>query len=134
MRHILPIILGSALLAGPASAAEKPLAVPLSDKAQKALDKYEPVGTTSCIPLYSVRSSRIIDNTAIIYEISSKKLYVNQPADGTCRALKADRALATRNPTGNLCSSDLVRVIDPPTPMDFGACPLSEFTEYRKKQ
>ncbi|MGH6780877.1 MAG: hypothetical protein ACREB5_02055 [Sphingomonadaceae bacterium] len=133
MRHLIPTLAAPLLLIGCANAAETSGPVALSEKAQKALEKYEPVGKASCIPLSQVRSSRIIDETAIIYEVSSKKWYVNQPAGGTCRALKADRALVTRTTTGSLCSLDIVGVIDPPSPMHFGSCPLSEFTEYRRK-
>ena len=134
MPHIIPGLAASLIIIGRAHAAEPQAGVPLSDKAQKALEKFEPAGTASCIPLSQVRSSRIIDQTAIIYEISSKKWYVNQPAGGKCTSLKPDRSLVTRMTTGNLCSLDLVRVVDLPSPFDFGACPLGEFTEYRKKQ
>jgi len=132
MRY-LTLATALALSAAPASAAEKAPA-PLSDQAREALKDYEPVGTTSCIPLSQVRSSQIVDQTAIIYRVSSSRLYVNQPAGGRCSALRKDRALVTRVVTGNLCSMDIVRVIDPPMRMEYGSCPLGIFTEYQRKK
>lgn len=133
MRHLMPFVVTAMLLAWPASA-EEPADAPLSDKAQEALKGYEPVGATSCIPLRQINSSRIVDETAIIYRFSSRKLYVNQPEGGRCTALRQDRALVTRLQTGNLCDVDIVRVIDPSSRMEYGFCPLGKFTEYRRKR
>ena len=134
MRHPAPILAVSlvALLAAAPVAARRETA-PLSDTARAALKDYEPVGTTSCIPLRSVESTRIVDPSAIIYKVSSRKLYVNQPDDGRCTALRKERALVTRTMTGNLCRMDIVRVIDPPTPIEYGSCILGDFTEYRRR-
>lgn len=132
--HLVAALAASMTIGGCAYAAGSKADAPLSEAAQKALAGYEPVGTANCIPLSQVRSSRIIDPTAIIYEITSNRLYVNQPAGGRCTGLRKDRALVTRITTGNLCNLDLVTVIDPPSPIQYGACPLGTFTEYRKKQ
>lgn len=136
MRSVIPmfgaVTAAIVALAGPGLAENR--AAPLSDKARAALKDYEPVGTTSCIPLRQVNSSRIVDQTAIIYRINSRKLYVNQPADGRCTGLRENRAIVTRLATGNLCSVDIIRIIDPPTRMEYGSCPLGIFTEYRRKQ
>lgn len=134
MRHLAPIL--ASLLAVAVSGAPAPAkraVAPLSDTALNALKDYQPVGTTSCIPLRTIESTRIVDPSAIIYKVSSRKLYVNQPDDGRCTALRKERALVTRTTTGNLCRMDIVRVIDPPTPIDFGSCILGDFTEYRRK-
>lgn len=131
MRNVMPL-LGIALLSAPALAERKE--APLSDKAQELLANYEPGGTVSCIPLRQVSSSRIVDETAIIYRINSRKLFVNRPAGGRCAGLRENRAIVTRSPSANLCSGDIAQVIDPPTRMEFGSCPLGTFTEYRRKQ
>lgn len=133
MRYLIPTIAAALLAAGSAHAADAAPNVTYSEKAQKALEKFEPVGRASCIQLSQVRSSQIVDQTAIIYKINSRKWYVNQPAGGSCRALKADRTLVTQITTGSLCNLDIVGVIDPPSPMHFGSCPLGDFVEYQRK-
>ncbi|ARS28557.1 hypothetical protein KC8_14850 [Sphingomonas sp. KC8] len=134
MRRIIPFFAAGALLAGCAHSGEQATEVPLGEKAQAALEKFEPVGTRSCINLRTVRSTRIADDTAIIYEVSGDRWFVNRPSGGRCSALQPGRALVTRLTTGNLCSVDIVRVIDPPSPMDYGSCALGPFIEYRKKK
>lgn len=133
MRHLFPLFAAMVLTGVPAIAGEQADA-PLSDKAREALKDYEPVGTRRCIPLSQTGSSRIIDQTAIIYSGNSRTLYVNQPSGGRCTSLRSDRAIVSRLFTGNICNMDIIQVIDPPTSMAFGACSLGIFTEYRRKQ
>lgn len=134
MRHPVTLsvaLLAAALMLSPAVAGRA--AAPLSDAARAVLKDYEPVGTAACIPLRGIESTRIVDQSAIIYKASNRRLYVNQPDEGRCPALRKDRALVTRTTTGNLCRMDIVRVIDPPAPLDVGSCILGDFTEYRRK-
>lgn len=133
MRHptLMLAAMTALLVAAPALARRD--TAPLSDTARAALQGYERVGTTACIPLRSVDSTRIVDPSAIIYKVSGRKLYVNQPDGGRCVGLRKERALVTRTTTGTLCRMDIVRVIDPPAPIDYGSCILGDFTEYRRK-
>ena len=134
MRPIIPMLATAILLTGCTHAGQSTADAPLSEKAQAALEKFEPVGTKSCINMRSIGSSRIVDETAIIYEASPTRWYLNRPAGGRCSALQPGRALVTRLTTGSLCSVDIVRVIDPPSRMDYGSCALGTFIEYRKKK
>ena len=134
MRPIIPTLAAAILLTGCAHAGQSTTEAPLGEKAQAALETFEPVGTRSCINLRTVRSTRIVDDTAIIYEVSADRWFVNRPSGGRCAALQPGRALVTRLTTGNLCNVDIVRVIDPPSPMDYGSCALGPFIEYRKKK
>lgn len=86
---------------------------------------------TSCINLRDIQSTRIVDETAIIYKMTGQRWYVNMPAGG-CPGLRPNRALVSRTPSTSLCSGDIVRIIDPPSPMEFGACGLGRFTPYTR--
>jgi hypothetical protein len=97
----------------------------------KALAGRKPGAPTSCINLHDIRSSRIIDETAIIYEVSSRRWYVNRPPGG-CSGLKPGRTIVSRTPSTSLCSGDIIRIIDPPSPVEYGACGLGQFTPYEK--
>ena len=78
-----------------------------------------------------MRSTRIVDESAIIYELSSKRWLVNFPAGG-CSALRPDRVLVTRTPSDELCRGDIARIIDPPTPIEYGSCGLGDFVPYTR--
>ena len=102
-----------------------------SPKLREALAGRTAGPPTACISLRDIRATRIIDETAIIYEMSGRRWYVNMPAGG-CPGLRPNRALVSRTPSTSLCSGDIVRIIDPPTPMEFGACGLGKFTPYTR--
>ncbi|PTQ10781.1 hypothetical protein CLG96_10270 [Sphingomonas oleivorans] len=123
----LPLLLA---LAVPAMAAEK--VPPPSAKLTEALKGRVAEKPRSCITLRPTLRSQIIDETAIIYEDTSRLWYVNRPDHGSCTSLRRDRAIVTRTPTNQLCRGDIVRVIDPPSPMEFGSCVLGDFVPYRK--
>jgi len=86
---------------------------------------------TSCINLRDIRSTRIVDTSAIIYETSASRWYVNRPPSG-CPGLRPERALVSRTPSTSLCSGDIVRIIDPPSPIEYGACGLGQFVPYSR--
>jgi hypothetical protein len=123
--------LGLALAAVPAGAADR-LDAPLSTKAQKALEGRTAGAPISCLRLGNIRSSMIVDATAVIYKESSKRWYVNRLDHGQCTPLRPDRTLVTRLSIDQLCDLDIVRVVDMTTPMEFGACGLGKFVPYTK--
>lgn len=103
----------------------------LSPALAKELAGRTPGPPTSCIRLHEIRSSRIVDETAIIYETSAQRWYVNRPPGG-CPGLNPSRTLVTRTSTNSLCSGDIVRIIDPPGPIEYGSCGLGQFVPYTK--
>lgn len=115
----------------PAAAGRAPDGSPLTAKAAKALAGRTAGKPESCIRLHDVRSSQIVDESAIIYEISRKRWMVNFPAGG-CAALRSDRAIVTRTPSDQLCRGDIARIIDPPAPIEFGSCGLGDFVPYTR--
>lgn len=123
--------LGALLAAMPAGAAEGP-EPPLSAKAQKALDGRTAGAPVQCLSLGEIRSSTIVDETAVIYKASAKRWYVNRPDHGQCPALRPDRTLVAQLPANRLCELDIVRIVDMTAPMEFGACALGKFVPYTK--
>jgi hypothetical protein len=85
----------------------------------------------SCINLRDIRSSRIIDRTAIVYEVSGGTYYVNRPTSGAF-SLRSGLILVTDTHSSQLCSIDIVRLYDSMSRMELGAIGLGKFTPYRK--
>lgn len=88
----------------------------------------EPV---DCLNLRDIRSSRIIDRTAILYETGGGTLYVNRPRAGA-ESLDGWDVLVTRTHGSRLCSIDVVQLYDRGARMQTGVVFLSEFVPYRK--
>jgi hypothetical protein len=87
----------------------------------------EPV---DCIDLHRVRSSRVIEDTAIVYDAGGT-LYVNRPRNGAEELNRFD-AMLTRLPTTRLCSVDTVTMFDTTSRMMTGIVFLGEFVPYRR--
>jgi len=125
-RSLLPLLALPLLLA----ASDAP--APLSDKALKELAGRTAGAPVFCLPLRSIRSTQIVDETAIIYKESPRRWYVNQPDRGRCTLLRPNRVLITRGTTSQLCGNDLVTIAEQVAPITYGACGLSEFVPYTK--
>jgi hypothetical protein len=128
MRRIIPAFLAGALLvsgaaqAGPRLAPEAQLA--------KALEGRVAGQPVDCINLRTIRSSRIIDDTAIIYDAGGT-LYVNRPRAGR-EDLDQWDTLVTKTHSSRLCSIDTVQLYDVAAHMPTGFVFLGEFVPYRK--
>jgi hypothetical protein len=85
----------------------------------------------SCVNLRDLRSTKTIGDRTLIYEVSSRLAYRNDPAGG-CPASAAGRTLITRTPSTQLCRGDIVRVVDLTAGFDVGTCLLGDFIPYRK--
>lgn len=105
---------------------------PLSRKAQKELAGRTAGKPVACVRLNRIGSTRIVDETAVIYKQSSRLWYVNQPDGGRCALLKPRRTLITRTSSGQLCGNDLVTIAEPGSPITYGACGLGQFVPYTK--
>ncbi|MDB5688182.1 MAG: hypothetical protein JWL91_58 [Sphingomonas bacterium] len=123
----------AALIAGigVSAPARTPSAAELSPKVAAALAGRTAGKPRSCVPLRSVRSTEIVDETAIIYKLDRKRWLVNFP-EGGCASLRPDRVLVTSTPSTNLCRGDIARIIDPPTPIEYGSCGLGDFVPYTR--
>ncbi len=97
---------------------------------QKALEGRVAGKPVNCISLSSTNSSRIIDGKAIIYRVGGR-LYVNEPRSGAA-SLRDDDILVTRTFSSQLCSVDMVRLIDRGSRFPRGFVSLGQFVPYTK--
>jgi hypothetical protein len=127
MRALVTLLAGTLLLATAASAAPR-----LSPEAKlaKALEGRVAGEPVNCISLSRVRSSRIIDDTAILYEAGST-IYVNRPRAGR-ESLDRWDTLVTKLFTSQLCNTDVVHLYDTSSRIQTGLVFLGEFVPYRR--
>jgi len=127
MNRSLKLLAGALLLASPAAAAQTSSP---EDELERALEGRVAESPVQCITLSRVRSSTVIDGTAILYRTGSA-IYVNRPRAGAER-LDRDDTLVTRTSTARVCRGDPVRTRDPYTGAFRGAIILGEFVPYRR--
>ena len=128
-RKLLSIaaIAASAALALPAQADQRRSPEQQLERALEGRVAGEPV---NCLNLRTVRNSRIIDGTAILFDAGST-IYVNRPRSGA-ESLDRDDTQVVRSHTGQLCSIDTIRMVDPTSGMFRGSVFLGEFVPYRR--
>jgi hypothetical protein len=94
------------------------------------------IGTpVNCVNTYQIRSTKIIDDRTIDFEMAGKKLYRNT-LPYSCPSLKSEERFSYK-PTGSqLCSVDIIRVLN-----NYGGrlqegagCGLGKFQEIEKVQ
>lgn len=127
MRFLVILAAFAALPAGSAQA--KPRLTPEAQLA-RALEGRVAGEPVDCISLRHVRSSQIIDDTAILYD-TGRTLYVNRPRAGA-RGLDSWDVLVTRTFSDRLCSIDTVDLYDSSSRMQNGFVFLGDFVPYRK--
>lgn len=127
LRHLTLAAAAALLAIGPAEA--KPRLTPEQQLA-KALEGRVAGEPVSCISLHRITSSRIIDDTAIIYDAGGT-LYVNRPRSGA-ESLDRWDTLVTRTFGSQLCSIDTVKLVDSSSQFMTGLVFLGEFVPYRK--
>lgn len=131
MKKLLPCILGAAAAAltvapaGAASWAEKAQA-----RLARDLEGRVAGHPVECIDMRQVRSSRIVDGEAFVYEAGST-IYVNRPRAGA-RTLDHWDKLLTLTETTRLCRTDTVRLYDPSFTFQTGLLFLGDFVPYRR--
>jgi hypothetical protein len=87
----------------------------------------EPV---DCLDLRRIRSTRIIDRTAIVYD-TGRTLYVNRPRAGA-ESLSNWDVMVTKPFGSQLCRIDTVQLVDRGTHMPSGFVFLGDFVPYDK--
>lgn len=130
MNRISISLLGAALLAAvatPAAAAARDGEADLA-KAVAGRTAGKPV---DCILLRNIRSSRIIDGTAIVYEMNNGVFYVNRPRSGA-ESLNWTNVLVTDTHSSQLCSIDTVKLYDTGVRMTTGWVGLGDYVPYTK--
>lgn len=89
----------------------------------------KPVG---CINLSDIRSTRVLDGTAIVYEVGGGKFYVNRPEIGG-DSLTSDDILVTHTVSSQLCRIDTVRLVQRGSLFERGFVGLGDFVPYTKQ-
>lgn len=123
---IIALAAAALLTAGAAEAARK---TP-EDRMAKALEGRTAGKPVDCIYLSQIQSSQIIDRTAIIYQVG-RTLYVNTPRTGA-DSLDSSDILVTDTRSPQLCSIDVVRLVDSSSRMPSGFVGLGPFIPYTK--
>jgi hypothetical protein len=126
MRKLLMTLGAVAAVATPA------LAKPLDGEAElaKAVAGRVAGAPVDCVNLRNVRSSQIIDRTAIVYDTGST-LYVNRPRAGR-ESLDRWDTLVTKTFSSDLCSIDVVQLWDSGSHMQSGLVFLGDFVPYKR--
>ena len=132
MRLFPSLIIGAALIGASASA----LAADRDNSKNEAKLTAAIAGRVagkpvSCINLRDVRSSQIIDDTAIVYDAGGGRLFVNRPRIGA-ESLDSDDILVTKTYGSELCSLDTVNLIDRGSNFSHGFVGLGEFVPYTR--
>jgi hypothetical protein len=126
--RILTAALAATLCTAPAAASDRDM----SGEARlgRALAGKAEGQPVDCLTLRQVRSSRIVDSTAVIFETPGT-LYVNRPVAGA-ESLSDSKALLFITSSFEICGGEAVRLIDPSSRMDSGLVFLGRFVPYRK--
>jgi hypothetical protein len=132
MRLFPSLLIGAALLGASATAlAAKPDNSKNEAKLTAALAGRVAGKPVDCINMRDIRSSQIIDRTAIVYDLGGGTLYVNRPRMGA-DSLDSDNILVTKTYSSELCSIDTINLIDRGSRFQTGFVGLGEFVPYTK--
>jgi len=119
-----------AALAAVASAMPAQAKERLTGEAQlaKMLDGRVAGKPVDCVTLTQIRSTEIIDRTAIVYTTNNGTMYVNRPSGANF--LDDDDILVSEPRNGQACRIDIVRLIDRGSRMSSGSVGLNDFVPY----
>ena len=126
MRKLITLLAGTLMLGGVAQAKPQDREAELA-RALQGRVAGEPV---HCIDLHRVRGSRIIDDTAIIYDAGGI-VYVNRPENGADQLNQWD-TMVTRTSSTQLCNIDTVTMVDRASHTFSGVVFLGDFVPYRR--
>jgi hypothetical protein len=127
MKKILLTLAAAVTLAAPAAAAPR-----LHGEAElaKLTEGRVPGKPVDCIDLSRVRSSHIVDGTAIVYDVGDT-LYVNRPRGGA-EALNSWDAMVLKPFDHELCRVDVVQMLDTGAHFYRGSVFLGDFVPYKR--
>ena len=130
MRKTIAAVLAAATVLSLSVAADARPRIAPEAKLAKMLDGRVAGEPRDCIFLPSIRGSRIIDRTAIVYD-AGRRLWVNRPRSGA-ESLDDDDILVTNLHGSSLCSIDIVQLQDRYSNFYSGFVGLGEFVPYKK--
>ena len=130
-KSIAAVLVAATVLSVSVAADARPRLAP-EEKLAKMLDGRVAGEPRDCIYLPSIRGSRIIDKTAIVYD-AGRTLWVNRPRSGASSLDDDDILVTNLHGSGSqLCSIDIVRLHDRTSFFYSGFVGLGEFVPYRK--
>lgn len=121
------LLIAAVALATPAVAAHRDTP---EIQLQKALAGRVAGKPSNCINLTGLDGTQIIDGKAIIYR-DGGRLYVNEPRSGA-DSLRNDDILVTQTIGSQLCSIDVVRLVDRSSRFLRGFVSLGQFVPYTR--
>ena len=104
--------------------------LPPEEQIAKALAGRVEGKPVNCIRTSDIRSSEIIDRTAILYTANDGTIYVQRPSGA--EFLDSDDILVSEPFNGQTCSIDIVRLVDQSTRMQSGSVGFNKFVPYKK--
>jgi hypothetical protein len=129
-RKLTALLLGAATLTAFAAPVQAGPRLSPEAELERALQGRVAGEPVDCVNLRTVRSSQVIDRTAILYDAGST-IYVNRPRNGA-EALRRHDAQVVRPFGTRLCSIDTVQMIDTSSGINTGHVFLGEFVPYRR--
>ena len=130
MRKIIASLVAAAAVMSIAPAADARHRVAPEEKLARLLEGRVAGEPQDCIYLPRIRSSEIIDGTAIVYDAGST-IYVNRPRSGA-DTLDDDDIMVTDTHGSSLCRIDVVRLHDRTSFFYDGFVGLGDFVPYKK--
>ena len=127
MRATLTLLSGVLLAAALPAQAARPAPEARLAKVLEGRIAGKPV---DCIQLHQIQSSQIFEKTAILYKAGST-WYLNRP-DAGASFLGRDDVLVTDTHSSQLCSIDIVRLLDSGSHFPSGSLGLGKFVPYTK--
>jgi hypothetical protein len=127
-RTLTTMLLGAAAVAS-APAQAQPRMSPEAEL-ERALEGRVAGTPVECINLRTVRESKIINGTAIVFG-RGHTIYVNRPRVGA-ETLNRNDAQLVRSITNTLCRIDTIQMVDLTTGIYTGSVFLGEFVPYRR--
>ena len=131
MRRTVSLLIGTLLAATAVTQAAAGSRPDPEARLTRALEGRVAGEPRDCLIQRDIRSSRIFDRTAILYETSDGKYYLNRPRSGR-ESLDTWDVLVTDTHTPWLCSIDIVRLYDTGLRAQTGSVFLGPFVPYTK--
>lgn len=133
MRSAIHLAAAAAVLAAAPVLAQSDRAARAQAELAKEIEGRTAGEPVKCLNLRDIRSTRIIDRTAIVYEMAGGLIYVNKPKGGASSLDKWD-VLVTDTHSSQLCDIDVVKLYDASSRMSSGFVNLGPFIPYRKTE
>ena len=123
--------LGMALLAGCATAGPTER---VDERVTARLAAFEPTGDVRrCIPLRQIRSMDAADERTLLIELGVGDFYVSRTRSRCSGVTQSFNRIQYTTSQSQICTGDIVRIVDNSTGFGVGNCSFGEFESLRRK-